>query len=258
MMKKILKLTTLLMTLGATLIFSSGAYAFPGTRGPNTPGYITAPGVTPDTDNTIGGHLMRMTDPDGGGPLPPTMDMNGMLMQHHFAHSGVDGANPFPVNPTPVSTRTGNPGINVTAGATNPTGQVSIEMANFAGGGALDQGLMRVEILAFNDASDAFGSVASVTANAGSPGTFNPVGSFNQADLSFNGMLWDYSYFDFALTGESDWQQLVLDTNGANIGQIFVWTVATPIPAAVWLFGTGLVGLLSISRRKSFGEVATI
>jgi hypothetical protein len=38
-------------------------------------------------------------------------------------------------------------------------------------------------------------------------------------------------------------------TNGANSG--YQLNVQTPIPAAVWLFGSALMGLTGISRRKS-------
>jgi hypothetical protein len=40
--------------------------------------------------------------------------------------------------------------------------------------------------------------------------------------------------------------------SGSNQYKQGVWTVsAVPIPAAVWLFGSGLLGLIGIARRKA-------
>ena len=56
---------------------------------------------------------------------------------------------------------------------------------------------------------------------------------------------WDFD-FRTALLGESD----------KGINGIWTWAVhpgnvsAVPVPAAVWLFGSGLLGLIGIARRK--------
>ena len=47
---------------------------------------------------------------------------------------------------------------------------------------------------------------------------------------------------------------LVLDTTNIR-GDTFTWTVtgnltAVPVPAAAWLFGSGLIGLVGVARRK--------
>jgi hypothetical protein len=39
---------------------------------------------------------------------------------------------------------------------------------------------------------------------------------------------------------------LTADWTGSGFGDVFV-----PVPAAVWLFGSGLLALLGICRRKS-------
>ena len=41
------------------------------------------------------------------------------------------------------------------------------------------------------------------------------------------------------------------DSKYSNLGVFMVSTHVVPIPAAVWLFGTGLIALLGIARRKS-------
>jgi hypothetical protein len=43
------------------------------------------------------------------------------------------------------------------------------------------------------------------------------------------------------------------DTTGTDLQVYAVWsqTTAVPIPAAVWLFGSGLVGIVGVARRKA-------
>lgn len=48
---------------------------------------------------------------------------------------------------------------------------------------------------------------------------------------------------------DSKWQGLIIEIDNAEFNNATV----VPIPAAVYLFGTGLVGLLSIGRRKQLG-----
>ena len=40
------------------------------------------------------------------------------------------------------------------------------------------------------------------------------------------------------------------NTNGAIIGTFTVEGAVVPIPSALWLFGSGLLGLVGIARRK--------
>lgn len=255
MMKNLVKLFGLLLTLGSVLVISSNAHAFPGTRGPFTPSYISAPGVTPDNDNTVGGHLMRMQN--------GSMNPNGMLMQHHFQHSGTDGTNPDPIYTGPETLSNtgtnglGNPGIHVVSGNGPGASQLVINVANFMDNISLKQ--MRVEILAFDSATDEIATVNSVGATkdgAAIPaGDINQVGFHSQANLAHGGVTWDYSYTDFVISPNPDWETITIDANGANIAQVFVWTVsAVPVPAAVWLFGTGLLGMIGISRRRGGAE----
>ena len=49
----------------------------------------------------------------------------------------------------------------------------------------------------------------------------------------------------------------ILELEGSDYDQIFIWgdsfnvgVSAVPVPAAVWLFGSGLIGLVGIARRK--------
>ncbi len=57
------------------------------------------------------------------------------------------------------------------------------------------------------------------------------------------------------MTGEftASWDAIVV--SGAFGGQLASWTIegnvsAVPVPAAVWLFGSGLVGLAAVARRR--------
>ena len=44
---------------------------------------------------------------------------------------------------------------------------------------------------------------------------------------------------------------LLFDTSTMDNRTMAVWTVsAVPIPASVWLFGSGLIGLVGLARRK--------
>lgn len=106
--------------------------------------------------------------------------------------------------------------------------------------------------------------IASYTINAdGSRGTL--IGSINipnfsqdgVLDLSLNGIFQDigmiYMYYDpFTLE----------NTDGTNINARFFANIdnidvtAVPIPAAVYLFGTGLLGLFSLKRKSTLNSAA--
>jgi len=42
----------------------------------------------------------------------------------------------------------------------------------------------------------------------------------------------------------------VTEIDPATVGDTFSSTTVVPIPAAVWLFGTGLLGLFGMARKK--------
>jgi len=59
------------------------------------------------------------------------------------------------------------------------------------------------------------------------------------------------------LIGINDWDGMMdLDlqnfwpSNGA-ISHVSIWTQPVPVPAAVWLFGSGLIGLVGVARKKA-------
>ena len=54
-----------------------------------------------------------------------------------------------------------------------------------------------------------------------------------------------YIYFDYTSTYE-DFREI----GHSQIGVYMVRTSVVPIPSAVWLFGSGLIGLVGFSRRK--------
>lgn len=47
------------------------------------------------------------------------------------------------------------------------------------------------------------------------------------------------------------WAQLMGANTNAVIGSFSLAPAAVPVPAAVWMFGSGLLGLLGVARRKS-------
>lgn len=47
-------------------------------------------------------------------------------------------------------------------------------------------------------------------------------------------------------------QLLAVDMNGAQISILFAsYVTFIPIPAAIWLFASGLIGLVGLARRKA-------
>ncbi|MBI5817019.1 MAG: hypothetical protein HZB09_01185 [Candidatus Yonathbacteria bacterium] len=55
------------------------------------------------------------------------------------------------------------------------------------------------------------------------------------------------------LTGRDDYfviNAYSLELNTQRAGEFIVYTMATPIPPAVWLFASGLLGLVGVARRK--------
>lgn len=58
--------------------------------------------------------------------------------------------------------------------------------------------------------------------------------------------------FGFGIDGYGDY--FTLDNNGVYQGELYVEGIvvsAVPVPAAAWLFGTGLMGLVGFGRRKN-------
>lgn len=75
------------------------------------------------------------------------------------------------------------------------------------------------------------------------------------------GIDWGAGYFgdtDYALTSTPDTYLIVFDGQDSQQGQISGNTLAVdlapiPVPAAAWLFGSGIVGLIGVARRKRLG-----
>ena len=71
-------------------------------------------------------------------------------------------------------------------------------------------------------------------------------------------MNWGGGYFgdtNFSLLSSPDTYLIVFDGLDASGGRISGNTLAVdlapiPVPAAAWLFGTGLIGLIGVARRK--------
>jgi hypothetical protein len=60
---------------------------------------------------------------------------------------------------------------------------------------------------------------------------------------------------ELLLSGDLQWTGLWAGLVGANtnavVGTFSLAPSAVPVPAAVWMFGSGLLGLLGASRRKA-------
>lgn len=78
----------------------------------------------------------------------------------------------------------------------------------------------------------------------------DPVAGFGFINFSFSGtdFLVDLTTFDPA--GLSGFVNTASLNTSYTVDTLRVSVSAVPLPAAVWLFGTGLIGLLSISRRR--------
>jgi hypothetical protein len=93
----------------------------------------------------------------------------------------------------------------------------------------------------------------------------NPAGGFTNAGPFTNlpaddghwsstdstpGNAWDFFFLDGTSNDHSG------DINTKEFGELYAWAVydgdvsAVPVPAAAWLFGSGLIGLVGIARRK--------
>jgi len=92
-------------------------------------------------------------------------------------------------------------------------------------------------------------NVDGITSGSPGPFTFTNISTTNPANIFWSGT-------EFAVFATNAW--FVAFSNGTqneNLKSLdfFPWAVRTgnvvPIPAAVWLFGSGLLGLLGLSKR---------
>lgn len=83
------------------------------------------------------------------------------------------------------------------------------------------------------------------------PGTFDPNGNGTLTKLSGNVLqgVEGHGLIQFSGTYTSISWDVDVDENFHGI-QIGIGSSVVPIPAAVWLFGSGLIGLIGIARRK--------
>lgn len=84
-----------------------------------------------------------------------------------------------------------------------------------------------------------FGGTSTLVANGG---------RYETAELAFN----NASSFVFSLAADQIVSFQIVDINyGDNSGGVSLNVSAVPIPAAAWLFGSALVGLASMRRRRA-------
>ena len=112
---------------------------------------------------------------------------------------------------------------------TNEANTISFNSEIFAFSGLWD--------LPLNDSSESFGP--GFTVRAGSVDLFTLTGGFT----GFFGIITDFSFGEISIVSTSG-EMFSLDDLS------FIESTVVPVPATVWLFGSGLLGLLAASRRK--------
>ena len=125
-------------------------------------------------------------------------------------------------------------------------GQASIEQFGFNVEG------FDLDLLSFTDISDGF----SVNPKGS---TMSKFGGFDIDIFGEKGFGFDPVSFTIVASGDSiDTYTTALTNKGflfsaklsKDAPMAFIATSAVPIPAAIWLFGSGLIGLIGIARRK--------
>lgn len=192
--------------------------------------------------NVTAAHFMKMSMDPGTGQM--MLDPNGMLMQHH--NGGF--------NPTNAPTSTFTPGTSITQNA----GGIDITVPNWTN--LLEPGMkMQVQVLSFRDPIlPGVGGAGNLASNIDvtAPGGVTELGTQTFLNVLDRGNMWDAIIQDFTIASAPGSESLHIDTNGANIGQVYVFTTTVPVPAAVWLFGSGLIGVFATARKRKAGQLA--
>ena len=106
-----------------------------------------------------------------------------------------------------------------------------------------------------NDTSGLFNGALIMTQTSQGIGTFSvgPTGNYNNLVLviksgNLNGLQWG-AFSLAALSGSWTIQDATRDFKDLSGGELWGSVSAVPVPAAVWLFGTALIGFIGLSRR---------
>jgi hypothetical protein len=197
--------------------------------------------ATTGAPNITAAHFMKMSMDPGTGTT--SLDPNGMLMRHH--NRGFNPTN------APTSTFTANASIIENAGGIDVTAP---NWTNLSG-----PMRVQVQVLSFRDPIlPGVGGPGNLASNIDitSPGGVVEGGIQTFIDVLDRGNMWDAIIQDFTIASATDFETFHIDTNGANIGQVYVFTTTVPVPAAVWLFGSGIIGLFAANRKRSAGQIA--
>lgn len=89
---------------------------------------------------------------------------------------------------------------------------------------------------------------ASVTGNTTK--LFND-NEFVIASSSDNGLTWSDAFSTYELAANTNMYNLTFSTGTVLSIDATPEVQAVPVPAAAWLFGTGLIGIVGVARRKS-------
>ena len=99
-----------------------------------------------------------------------------------------------------------------------------------------------------SDATEVFGSSTASDALLYSTGLYVD----ENGDVQIMGIKFDVAGLSTTIYGPGfDLTTLDRDSKFSNMGVFMVQDHVVPIPAAIWLFGTGLLGLIAVARRKT-------
>jgi hypothetical protein len=111
--------------------------------------------------------------------------------------------------------------------------RTALDLDSFSLTGGSDTGALDTNLAVFSDLAEGIGQTFQATLNTDAPGSYLEIYTLTLSDADIG-----------AADSRSSWN-LVLTVQGEVIA------AAVPLPNAVWLFGSGLLGLVGISRRKS-------
>lgn len=219
------------------------SYFVNGTMGPETGGKLTL-----DSSGAVPlvlplGNTMLVQSAILATNIDPSNTTAGLKIDDTFSVNGV-----FDLTLPDVTKASESYGINLTdrAAAQNIPGDDIVGIRVINAGGDL-----RIQ---FFEASFLAGSFSPISDVLLDPNHDQIMFELARADLSSNAVTASYAYLD----GGSISGDIQTMPGSANIFNTQNWTraqfisrTAVPVPPAVWLFGSGIIGLAGLARRKT-------
>jgi hypothetical protein len=219
-----------------------------GTGGYFTTGDATNPAAILGDINTVNGDASFNYNFSGDTALQSfisTADTAGNTLQWGIFSGAYSGINP-------VAREVNGNTLFLTTGAGSPIGKIT--ESNMTGGAPTQYNtdIGRLNLNTF-DSYDGTANGIFGTATSANGTTLNVEGTgYSQAGLAIGATA--YQVYAFTSTGSAGGQGLSFDLGSANFnGDVLSFignTAPVPLPAAAWLFGSGLLGLLGIGRRR--------